>query len=223
MQTPKVFELTGVENYQKIVDEHPFATLIHSVNEGDSISADAQHIPFYWHCDKDGNHYLHGHIARANTLWQHSLASPTALCVFQGPQAYITPNWYPTKQQHGKAVPTWNYVVVHIRGTVSFIHDKGWLESMLVTLTEKMENNIEKGQKTVWQLSDAPQEYIQKMLAGIVGLEIAIESIEAQCKLSQNQPAVNHEGVIQGLQKSSQIGAAPMVKIMQLNKIESAD
>lgn len=217
MHIPKAFELTDPKEQQKLVDDYPLATVINLSDKGTNMAAEAQHIPLYWHTDNNGKDYLHGHIARANPLREETLA-PDTLCIFQGPQAYITPNWYPTKKQHGKAVPTWNYVALHIRGTMNFIEDKNWKLAMLSELTRKMEVGIEKHQQEAWELSDAPADYIEKMLQGIIGIEMTIESVVGQCKLSQNQPMINFEGVIRGLGQSQQSAATQTMTAMNAQK-----
>lgn len=216
MLIPKAFDLTEQDKQKHIVAAHPLATVINTITEDNGDSAiDAQHIPLYWHTDTNNNQCLRGHIARANPLWRQAFKSTKTLCIFQGPQAYITPNWYPTKKQHGKAVPTWNFVAVHINGEIRFEHNDKWKQNMLVELTSKMENDIEKGQEEIWQLSDAPKDYIQKMLEGIVGVEIAIESVLAQAKLSQNQPQVNYKNIVGALKQSPQIAASAMSDLME--------
>ena len=215
MWIPKAFELTALKKQQEVVEQYPFATVINTINSHSGIRIDTQHIPLIWHTDQSGNHYLHGHIARANPLWKCSLSSNETVCLFHGPQVYITPNWYPTKKEHGKAVPTWNYVVVHISGTMHFIDDHRWKSNMLSELVEKMENKIEKEQTETWQLSDAPGDYIKKMLASIVGIEIKIKTITAQSKTSQNQPRINQEGIIKGLKQSQQVHSKPMMALIE--------
>ena len=118
------------------------------------------------------------------------------LLIFNGPNCYISPNYYPTKKETGKAVPTWNYVVVHVKGRISFIHDEKWVYSMIDSLTSIHESN----QDIPWSMADAPETFIKKMLPAIVGIEISIDSIEGQWKLSQNQPQANKLGVVKGLE-----------------------
>ena len=214
MFIPKSFRLNDAD-HQRIVDEYPLATLINRLSNDSGMAIDVQHIPLYWYHIDTGTQVLRGHIARANPLWEQTLASPIATCVFQGPQAYITPNWYPSKKRHGKVVPTWNYIVVHIRGEIQFFHDNAWKRDMLIMQTEKMENDIEKGQAKSWSLTDAPESYVEKMLNAIVGIELKIESIEAQYKLSQNQKRDNYEGVMHGLKTSAQVTAKEMLNHIQ--------
>ena len=117
------------------------------------------------------------------------------MVIFNGPNCYISPNNYPTKKDTGKAVPTWNYMVVHVKGNISFIDDNEWIYEMLDTLTQEHESQ----QVIPWSIKDAPASYIQKMLSVLVGIKIEIIYINSQWKLSQNQPDINQSGVVEGL------------------------
>ena len=155
--------------------------------------------------------YLHTHIAKVNQVWQSVAESSEVLVIFNGPNCYISPNNYPTKQQTGKAVPTWNYVTVHVQGSIAFIHDSSWIYQALETLTTDQESK----QSTPWAITDAPLSYINKMLPAIVGIEIAVTSIMGQWKLSQNQPQVNQLGVIEGLSASEMPSAKQVAAMVQ--------
>jgi transcriptional regulator len=139
---------------------------------------------------------LQGHIARANPLWRQA-ADAEVLVIFHGPQAYVTPSWYPTKREHGKAVPTWNYAVVHARGRLRVIEDPVWLRQQLEALVTHHESSFAEP----WQISDAPPDYINKMLGAIVGIEISITGLTGKWKISQNQPEANRTGVVKGLRQ----------------------
>lgn len=115
--------------------------------------------------------------------------------IFQGPQAYITPSWYPSKHAHGKAVPTWNYVVVHAHGIPRAIEDRDWLLQHVTQLTTTQES----GQALPWKVSDAPSDYIEKLLSMIVGIEIPIEKLVGKWKVSQNRPIPDKLGTVAGL------------------------
>ena len=154
---------------------------------------------------------LLGHIAKANPL--SNAESPVqVLVIFQGEQTYISPNWYPTKQEHGKVVPTWNYSVLHIHGQLKFKNMADWKVDMLNNMTAQMEQTEV---AVPWQLNDAPQDYIDKQLKGIVGIEIEIKSIEGKWKMSQNQPEKNQEGVIAGLSASQSESTKGVLRCMQ--------
>ncbi len=189
MYRPAHFAEDRVEVLQALIREHPFATLVSMA--GDGLVAD--HLPLQ--LSADGTRLL-GHVARANPLWKMA-AEQEVLVIFQGPQAYVSPSWYPTKHEHGKAVPTWNYVVVHARGRLATIDDPQRLRTLLDDLVDQHEGELDRP----WQVSDAPPDYIEKMLSAIVGIEIGITSLAGKWKISQNQPEGNRAGVVAGLRE----------------------
>ena len=191
MYTPKHFEINDQEEQLAFVKAFPFATLVSNGEDG----LNAEHIPMLVHVDAENRVVLQAHIAKANKLWQNVAHQADVLVIFQGENAYITPNWYPSKKVDGKAVPTWNYRAVHIKGTINFIHDVEWKLSLL----EKLTNTHEQKQPAPWSISDAPKDYIEQRLAGIVGVEIQVSAIQGKYKLSQNQSAENKNGVRDGL------------------------
>jgi transcriptional regulator len=134
-------------------------------------------------------------VARANPVWREAAPGAEVLAIFHGPEAYITPSWYPTKADGGKAVPTWNYAVVHARGTLRIIDDVAWLRASLEALTAENEAAFAEP----WRLADAPADYIDTMLRAVVGIEITITRLEGKWKVSQNQPTQNRAGVATGL------------------------
>ncbi len=170
---------------------HPFATLIS--NGSDGLSAD--HIPLLVHDDGSECGVLRGHIAKANPLTKNIDLSGDVLAAFQGPHHYITPAWYPSKKEHGKVVPTWNYAIVHAHGSIRFIEDANWLLDQVTSLTSQQEA----GQEQPWAVSDAPTNYIELMLKAIISLEIPINRLHGKWKVSQNRPEADQEGVAQGL------------------------
>ncbi|MCF8199860.1 MAG: FMN-binding negative transcriptional regulator [Sulfuritalea sp.] len=190
MYLPTHFEEAHSEVLHALMREHPFATIVTSDTDG----LTANHLPL--HLDTDGSEpgVLQGHVARANPLWQ-TAADTDALVIFQGPQAYVSPSWYPTKREHGKAVPTWNYVIAHARGRLRAIDDPIWLRTQLETLVDSHET----GMAEPWRISDAPPGYIEKMLKAIVGIEITLTELTGKWKISQNQPEINRAGVVAGL------------------------
>ena len=190
MYLPAQFEETRREVLHALMRDHPFATLI--THGADGLAA--HHLPLHFAPEVAAQGALQGHVARANPLWQRS-ANAEVLVVFQGPHAYVTPSWYATKRLHGKAVPTWNYAVVHARGRLRTIDDPAWLRVQ----TETLVGRHEAGFADPWRIADAPPEYIDKMLAAIVGIEIAITGLQGKWKLSQNQPPANRAGVVAGL------------------------
>jgi transcriptional regulator len=141
------------------------------------------------------------------------------LAIFQGMDHYITPSWYPTKQEHGKVVPTWNYVVVHVRGRARLFEDQGELLAHLRTLTDQQERAFEQP----WSVADAPASYIEAMTKAIVGIEIAIDTIEGKCKASQNQPESNQAGIVAGLTRlhsPESLHTAQLVKQRGLKRLD---
>jgi transcriptional regulator len=199
MYTPKHFVETRIEVLHGLIRACPFATVVaHTAN-----GLVANHLPFEL---VDG--VLHGHVARGNELVQ--LDGADVLLVFQGPDGYISPNWYPSKHETGREVPTWNYAVVHVHGRLRVIDDAAWLRRLLETLTDHHEAN----QPQPWKVADAPDDHIEKSLRAIVGLEIVVECIEGKFKLSQNHPARNRTGVIAGLRQRDGDGDAELAILM---------
>ena len=191
MYTPKHFEINDQEEQLAFVKAFPFATLVTNSEDG----LNAEHIPMLVHVDADNRIFLQAHIAKANALWQKVADQTHVLVIFQGENAYISPNWYPSKKVDGKAVPTWNYRAVHIKGSIQFIHEAEWKLSLLDRLTNIHEQN----QPAPWAISDAPSDYIAQRLKGIVGVEITVIDIQGKFKLSQNQSDENKAGVREGL------------------------
>jgi len=192
MYKPKHFEPPDRQALFDLINQYPLATLV--INTSSGISAD--HIPLRLHTAKDNKLLLQGHIARANPLMMEK-TSGHAIAIFHGPETYISPNWYPTKQEYGKVVPTWNYTTVHASAPLKFIDDPAWKLTFLEKLTDEHELNQEKP----WSVSDAPKEFTQKLLSAIVGLEISIIDLSGKWKVSQNQPEQNQLGVRSGLEK----------------------
>lgn len=199
MYMPKHFVETRVETLHGLIRAYPFATLVTHAAAG----LTANHLPFELVGD-----VLHGHVARGNELMQ--LNGAEVLLIFQGPDGYISPNWYPSKHETGREVPTWNYAVVHVHGRLRVIDDAVWLRRLLETLTD----HHEAIQPQPWKITDAPEDHIEKSLRAIVGLEITIERIEGKFKLSQNHPARNRAGVIAGLHQRDGDGDVELAEWM---------
>ena len=157
----------------------------------------ASYIPMI--LEDDGSQFgvLKGHISRANTQWRDFVPTVDALAIFAGHQHYITPTWYPGTYEHGKEVPTWNYVVVHAYGPLKVIEDEQWL----LRNVEKLTSIHEAGSPVPWRVSDAPVDFIKSQLKGIVGLELPIRKLEGKWKVSQNRTEQERDGVIEGLAK----------------------
>ena len=205
MYLPVQFEENRVEVLHALMRKHPFATL---VNHGaDGLAAN--HLPLHLAAEIAPCGALQGHVARANPLWQQA-ADTDVLVIFEGPQTYVSPSWYPTKREHGKAVPTWNYVVVHARGRLRVIDDPAWLRTQLDALVD----SHEAGFAEPWRIADAPPDYIDKMLTAIVGIEIAITRLTGKWKISQNQPAANRAGVVAGLREKATADSLAMAELV---------
>lgn len=192
MYLPSHFEETRSEALHALVRDHPLGTLITQDRRG-ALQADA--IPFVLDASAGGPGVLSGHVARANPLWRETRDDVDALVVFHGAQGYVSPGWYPSKAVHGKAVPTWNYIVVQARGRLRAIDDREWLRAFVTRLTERHEAR----QATPWHVSDAPADYLETMLGAIVGIEIALTSLVGKWKTSQNRDAADRSGVVAGL------------------------
>ncbi len=149
-------------------------------------------------------------MAKANPQWSELEAGTQALAIFTGPQHYISPSWYPSKTEHGKVVPTWNYVVVHARGPLQVIHDPHWLKRNVSELTAAHEA----GFANPWKVSDAPADFIDNLVNAIVGIEIPIATLEGKCKASQNRPEADRLGVIAGLRELKTPEADRMAEIV---------
>jgi transcriptional regulator len=180
--------------------EHPLATLV-SLQAG-GITADA--IPLEYMA---ASHTLRGHVARANPLWREA-AGQAVLAVFNGPQAYITPSWYPSKSTTHKVVPTWNYTLVHAHGVLRVVEDAAWLHALVSGLTA----HHEAPRAQPWAVSDAPDDYVQPMLRAIVGIEIPVDRLIGKWKISQNRSDADRLGVAAGLAE----GAAPAQALAEL-------
>jgi transcriptional regulator len=206
MYIPSAFSETRIDVMHRLMRAHPLATLVVASATG----LDAHHLPLYLESSRGPCGVLEGHIARANPLQRHAAQGIDALAIFHGPEAYITPAWYANKAQGGKAVPTWNYVAVHAHGRLRTIDEPHWLRAHLQRLVAENEAR----EVSPWEISDAPADYIQTLLAGIVGLEFEIARLEGKWKASQNHPAANRAGVIDGLRKRQTPAALAMADIV---------
>lgn len=193
MYIPRHNEEKRVSVMHELIVSQPLGTLVTLGSSG----LFASHIPMI--LENDGSEFgvLKGHISRANTQWRDFVPTVDSLAIFSGHQHYITPNWYPGTKEHGKEVPTWNYVVVHAYGPLKVIEDKDWL----LTNVDKLTNIHEAGSPVPWMVSDAPQDYIKSQLNGIIGVEIPIQRLEGKWKVSQNRTEGERKGVIEGLSK----------------------
>ncbi|MGH8177992.1 MAG: FMN-binding negative transcriptional regulator [Steroidobacter sp.] len=206
MYAPTHFEESRMDVLHDLIRRRPLGTLVAMTPEG----LDASHIPFEIDSSPAPYGVLRCHVACANPLWRSLSTESEVLAIFQGAESYISPAWYPAKQEHGKVVPTWNYVAVHVHGKPTVIHDHVWLR----TLVEALTNRREADRADPWKVSDAPAEYIDKMLAAIVGIEIPITRISGKWKLSQNRSAADRRGVVAGLTREAAGSGQGMAQLM---------
>jgi transcriptional regulator len=189
MYLPPHFEEKRPDVLHALLRTHPLGLLVTHGEAG----LQANSVPFVLDANPAGGPgILRAHVARANPHWR---GTGEALVVFQGPQAYISPSFYPSKAEHGKVVPTWNYIMVQARGTLRAIEDAAWLHAFVTRLTDRHE--VARAQP--WAVSDAPADYIATMLCAIVGIEIVLTSLTGKWKVSQNRSAADREGVARGL------------------------
>ena len=193
MYIPRHNEEKRVSLMHSLIVSRPLGTLVTLGASG----LFASHIPMI--LEDDGSQFgvLKGHISRANTQWRDFVPTVEALAIFAGHQHYISPNWYPGTKEHGREVPTWNYVVVHAYGPLKVIQDHDWL----LTNVEKLTNNHEAASPNPWKVSDAPEDFIKSQLNGIVGLELPIRRLEGKWKVSQNRSERERNGVVDGLSR----------------------
>lgn len=202
MYVPKHFEEVRPGEIRRLLREFPLGML---VTHGDG-GLDAVHIPFEVDAGEAAPTLLSGHVARANPVWQAVRDGDEVLVVFRGDDAYVSPNWYPSKHEQHRQVPTWNYQVVHLHGRIFVHEDEAFLRGIVARLTRTHEARA--GQSPPWRMTDATPEYIAQLLRAIVGLEVRVERIVAKSKLSQNKDARDRESVIAAMDAAGAGGVA---------------
>ena len=212
MYLPKHFEETRVDVLHRLIRAHPLGALVVMTRSG----LDANHIPLEVDPDPAPFGTLRGHVARANPLWRESGGDAQALAIFQGPDTYVSPGWYATKQETGKVVPTWNYAVVHAHGAIRFIDDRAWLRAFVHRLTDRHEAS----RPEPWKVTDAPDDYIEAQLGAIIGLEMPIARLVGKWKVSQNRPAQDREGAVEGLSREGGETGAAMARLIRESMAE---
>jgi transcriptional regulator len=171
----------------------------------------ANHVPFLLDRSRGPFGTLIGHVARANTVWRELGPAVPSVVMFQGPQAYITPGWYPGTAEHGEVVPTWNYVVAHAHGVAQPVEDRDWVLDVLGRLTEAHEG----ARPAPWSLSDAPAPFMDRMMRAIVGIEIPIDRLEGKLKASQDEAMPDRLGTVHGLRNQACDTARAMAALVQ--------
>jgi len=194
MYVPDMFREDRPDVLHDAVRRIGFATLV-------TQGLEANHLPMLL---TDG--VLRGHVARANPVWKAGTGE--ALAVFLGPHAYVSPSWYPSKAETGKAVPTWNYITVHARGTINWVQDPDWLRAHVSALSDANEA----GREQPWSIADAPASYIDGLVRAIVGFELTISKLEGKYKLSQNRDDADHAGARTGLLRDGHDDVAQLMK-----------
>jgi transcriptional regulator len=204
MYVPEKFKEPSVDAMHQLIRARPLATLV-TLSPG---GLNANHIPMHLSASPTPYGTLRGHVARVNSIVEDVAGTNEALAIFHGADAYITPSWYTTKKETGKAVPTWNYVVVHAYGRLRLVDDAAWLRAHLEALTNQNEARFPEP----WAVSDAPTDYVEKLLGAIVGLEMVVTRMSGKWKVSQNQPASNRAGVVAGLRATGSEAMAALVE-----------
>ena len=207
MYLPAHFDESRVDVLHALIHSHPLGALVTLAAGG----LDANHLPFQVDPEPAPFGTLRGHIARANPLWRGVPGDVEALVIFQGPGAYVSPAWYPTKHETAKVVPTWNYAVVHAHGTPRFIDDRAWLRAFVETLT----NRHEATRDDPWKVTDAPADYIDRQLGAIIGLEIPLTRLHGKWKMSQNRAPQDRAGVVEGLSREGDPSRAAVADLVR--------
>lgn len=192
MYMPAHFAEERTEVLHGLIADHPLGALVTMGPNG----LDANHIPFEFDPAQGPHGTLRAHVARSNPVWQEAADRAEALVIFQGPSAYISPSWYPSKHDAHRQVPTYNYMVVHAHGNIIVRDDEPFVRGLVARLTRKMEA----GEATPWKMGDAPADFISQMLAAIVGIEIPVERLTGKWKLGQNKAAEDRRGAATTLQ-----------------------
>ena len=203
--TPEHFAEKDLATLHQAIDEWPLAALVVVGDAG----LEANHVPF--ELDRSAGPFgtLRCHVARNNSIWH--CANSECLVIFQGPNAYISPNLYVSKKEHGRVVPTYNYVAVHAHGRLIVHDDVKWLRGLLGRLTRRFEAT----QSAPWRMGDAPPEYIEALLKQVVGIEIEIGRLEGKWKMSQNQSKDDRAGVVAGMSPSASAADREVANIVE--------
>lgn len=211
MYLPSHFTETRPAELQRLLREHPLGALVVHGPHG----LDANHLPFEYDPDAGTMGRLSAHVARANPLWQEAPSGSDVLVIFRGPHGYISPSWYPGKAETHRHVPTWNYEVVHVHGRLAIRDDERYVRGVVARLTRAHEA----GEPRPWRMADAPRDYIDAMVAAIVGLEIEVTRLVGKFKLGQNREPGDIDGAISALEARER---APLATAMARARSERA-
>lgn len=202
MYIPKYHAMDDLAAMQAHIQQHALGAWVCMTDSG----LVANHIPFVLDRQWGRHGRLLGHVSRANPVWRALPDGAPSVVMFMGPNAYITPAWYPGKQAHGKVVPTWNYVTVHAHGLARAVEDPDWILDMLHRLTGAQEAD----RSDPWQVADAPMDFVRAKLRAIIGIEIAIDRLEARLKVSQDEDREDRLGTVEGLMQEKTTHAQAM-------------
>ena len=204
MYLPEHFEDKRPGELHRLLERHPLGTLVVHGPQG----LDANHIPFETVTGRDGATTLQAHVARANPVWREIPDGAKVLVIFHGSDAYVSPSWYPSKHETHRQVPTWNYQVVHVHGSVRIRDDERFVRGVVARLTRRHEARAENDRP--WRMTDSPPEFIDGMLRNIVGIEVVPERIVVKSKLSQNKEARDRAGAAHALDRrgASEVSSA---------------
>lgn len=205
MHIPEIFSEHDAAEIMRLISAHPLASIVYAKDSG----VDAEHVPLIF----DGEHRLIGHFAANNAVTKTLGDGHAVLAIFSGQDSYISPNWYPTKAEHHRHVPTWNFQKVHIYGRINFLTDDKSARAVVGKLTKHFET-LTNG-KQAWKMSDAPADYMNEMLSKISPFTIAIDRIEAKSKVSQNRVAVDYQSVISVMESNGRLELADRMKSLK--------
>ncbi|MFN3670452.1 MAG: FMN-binding negative transcriptional regulator [Bosea sp. (in: a-proteobacteria)] len=211
MYEPSHFKVEDRDALFGVMRANPLATLV-TAGEGGLL---ANPVPFVLHADEGEQGVLRAHLARPNPQWRAIAAGAETLVIFTGVERYVTPAWYASKREHGKVVPTWNYVTVQARGPARAIEDAAWLRAQLEALTQQQEAP----RAEPWAVSDAPEPFVAAQMRGIVGIEIDIASLIGKFKLSQNRQEADKLGVLNGLSADPESESQAMASFVKAHAL----
>jgi transcriptional regulator len=213
MYLPEHFDETRTEELHRVIREHPLGVLVRNGPSG----LDGNHLPFELSVDGGEHGYLLAHVARANPLWQEAKDGDEALVIFRAANAYISPNWYPSKHEFHRQVPTWNYQAVHVHGTIKVRDDEKFVRAVVARLTRVHE--LRAGSERPWRMTDSSKEYIDQMVSAIVGIEIEITRLVGKWKLSQNREERDRINAAEELRKrGEQLTSSAMLQALANSK-----
>ncbi|MFZ2309277.1 MAG: FMN-binding negative transcriptional regulator [Rhodoferax sp.] len=214
MYLPPHFAEQHTETLHHLINENPLGALVVSGPDG----LDANHIPFELDSQTGAHGTLRAHVARANPVWQQVQNGAPVLVIFQAEEGYISPNWYPSKHETHRQVPTWNYRVVHVHGSIQIRDDEKYVRGVIGRLTREHERRT--GDAKPWKMADSEPAYIDGLVRAIVGIEIAITRITGKFKLSQNKDARDQQGAIDALRTHGNSALSDAMQV-SLHKAQS--